>query len=58
MRHQHTITNPKTHHKPTMRAGKRSLLLEFIKFIALVIVVGLLLPPIACSLQQGEVTYD
>lgn len=58
MRHQHATTEPKTHQKPTMRAGKRSLLLDFIKFIAWVIVVGLLLPPIACSLQQSEVDYD
>lgn len=58
MRLRHITTKLESHYKPTMRAGKRSLLLDFIKFIAWVIVVGLLLSPIACSVQQSEVTYD
>lgn len=37
---------------------KRGLLLRFIKFIAWVIVIGLLLSPLACTVEQSKITNE
>ena len=51
----------KTNLKASYRAAGKlqtSLLLRFIKFMAWIIVIGLLLSPLACTVEQSEVTNE
>lgn len=55
-----TKTNLAAHYRQATKrnTSKPSLLASFIKFMAWVIVIGLLLSPLACTIEQCEVIYD
>ena len=40
------------------QTSRISLLLSFIKFMAWVIVIGLLLSPLACTIEQSKITNE
>lgn len=53
-------TNLKALHKAagTLKTSPISLLLRFIKFMAWVIIIGLLLSPLACTVEQSKITNE
>lgn len=50
----------KAHHRQHSdnQPRKRKLLANFIKFMAWVIVIGLLLSPLACTIEQSKITNE
>ncbi len=57
MSDNHTKTNSKHNHTPANepQAGKRGLLLRFIKFMAWVVGIGLLLSLVACQKNEPKI---
>ena len=53
-------TNLKASYKAagTLKTSPISLLLRFIKFMAWVIIIGLLLSPLACTVEQSKITNE
>ena len=53
-------TSLKASHKAadTLKTSPISLLLRFIKFMAWVIIIGLLLSPLACTVEQSKITNE
>ena len=58
MSNNDTKTNLKADHGQHSDNQPRKLLANFIKFMAWVIVIGLLLSPLACTVEQSKITNE